>query len=119
MILDAEIAHACRQAVPIGLPLLTHKIRVGCTEDDVYGVGTRSDDSRHGIEHGFDALVRRKKSERKNDGLSCKTEFRFGAMRLTKRQVGNSVRYDLDFVGLHIMRRPEQLPAFFRHDDDL
>jgi hypothetical protein len=119
VVLDAEIAHACRQAVPIGLALLTHKIRMGCAEDDVHGVGTRSDDSGHGIEHGFDALVRRQKPERKNDGLSCESEFRFGAMRLTKRQVGNSVRYDLDFVGLHVMRRAEQLPAFLRHNDDL
>ena len=49
----------------------------------------------------------------------CKTEFRFGAMRFTKRQVGNSVRYDLDLAGRHVMRQPEQLTAFLRHDDDL
>ena len=77
---------------------------MGCAEDDVHRVGTRFDDPWHGIEHGFDAFVRRQKPERKNDGLSRETEFRFGTMRLTKRQVGNSVRYDLDFVGRHVMR---------------
>ena len=103
MILDAELAHAGRQAIAIGFALLTHKVRVGRAENDIDSVGARFDDPRHGIEHGLDALVRRQKPERKNDGLSGKAEFRLGIMRFTKRQVRDTVRYDLDFVGRHIM----------------
>ena len=61
---------------------------MGCTEDDIHRVRTIFDDFRHGIEHGFDALVRRQKPKRKNDGLSRKTEFCLCTVRLTKRQVG-------------------------------
>ena len=95
--------HACRQAVAIGLALLTHKIRVGCAKNDIDGIGARFDDSRHGIEHDFDAFVRRQKPERQNDGLSREAEFRFGIMRFAKRQVGDSVRYDFDLASRHVM----------------
>ena len=38
VVLDAELPHARRQAVAIGLALMTHEIRMGRAEDDIDGV---------------------------------------------------------------------------------
>src|SRR5439155_22568011 len=103
MILNAELPNACCQAVAIRFALSTHKVRVGRAKNDIDNVGTRSDDSRHGIEHNFNAFVRRQKPERKNDGFPRETEFRFGITRFPKREVRNSVGYNLNFVRRKVM----------------
>ena len=86
MILDAELPHARRQAVAIGLALIPHKVRMGRAENDIDGVRAGFDDSRHGIEHDLDAFVWRQETERQNDRLSGEAEFRLGVMRFEERE---------------------------------
>ena len=119
MVLDAELPHARRQALAIGLALIAHEVGMGCAENDIDGVRAGFDDLRHGIDHGLDALARRQQAERQDDRLSAEAEFRFGVMRLEERKVGYSVRDDLDLASWHVMHGTEEFAAFFRHDDDL
>ena len=48
-----------------------------------------------------------------------KPSFRLRVMRLEKREVGYSVRYDVDLASWHVMNGTEKFASFFRHDDDL
>ena len=86
------------KTVAIGLALLAHKVRMSSAKNDIDGVRAGFDDSRHGIEHGLDAFVWRQEAESQNDHLSGEAEFRLGVMRFEKREVGYSVRYDLNLV---------------------
>ena len=92
---------------------------MGCAENDIDGVRAGFDDCRHGIDHGLDALARRQQTERQNDRLAAEAELGLGVMRLEKRKVGDSVRDHLDLLWRHVVDGPEELAAFFRHDDDL
>ena len=91
---------------------------MGRAENDIDGVWAGFDDFGHGIEHDFDALVRRQKPKCENDRLSGKAEFCLGVMRFDERKVGYSVRNDLDLVRRHVMNGSKKFPAFFCHDDD-
>ena len=86
---------------------------MGRAKDDIEGVRAGFDDSRHGIEHGVDALIWREETEGQNNRLSGKAEFRLGVMRFEEREVRYSVRYDLDLASLHIMNGAEEFVAFF------
>ena len=119
MILDAELLHARRQALAIGLALIPHEVGMGRAENDIDGVRAGFDDPRHGIEHDLDAFVGRQEAEREDDRFSAEAEFRFGVMRFEEREVGYSVRYDLDLASWHVMNGTEEFAAFFRHDDEL
>ena len=119
MIADAEVLHARRQALAIGLALMPHEIGMGRAQDDIDGVRAGFDDPRHGIEHDLDALVGRQKTERQDHRLSGEAEFCLGVMRFEKRDVGDAVRDDLDLARRHVMHRAQELVAFLRHDDEL
>ena len=92
---------------------------MGRAENDIDGVRAGFDDSRHGIDHGLDAFARRQQAERENDGLSAEPELGLGVMGLEKWKVGDAVRDHLDLLWWHVMHGPEELAAFFCHDDDL
>ena len=57
MFANAELFHARRQTLAIGLALLAHKIGMGRTQNDVDRVRAGFHNPRHGIEHDLDALV--------------------------------------------------------------
>ena len=59
VILDAEFAHACRQALAIGFALITNQIWMRRAEHDINGIRTSLDNGRHDIDHDLDAFVSR------------------------------------------------------------
>ena len=87
---------------------------MGRAEDDIDGVRAGFDDFRHGIDHGLDALAGRQQAERQNDGLSDEAEFRLGVMRFQKREIGYSVRDDLDLASRHVMNGAQQFRGLSR-----
>ena len=69
---------------------------MGGPENDIHGIGTAFQNCGHGIDHDFDAFVRREKTERQNDGPAAEPEFGLRLVRLDEWEVGNPVRDDLD-----------------------
>ncbi len=51
--------------------------------------------------------------------LALKAEFCLGLIRFEKREIDNPVRDHFDFVLRDVVRRLQELTAFFRHDDNL
>src|SRR6266511_2442156 len=119
MILDAELLHARRQALTIGLALIPHEVGMGRAENDIHDARTGFDDAWHGIEHGLDAFVGRQKTERKDDCLCVEAEFHLGVTRPEEREVGYPVRYDLHLARWHVVNGAKEFSTFLRHDDDL
>src|ERR1700693_1079063 len=119
MVLNAKLSYTRHQALAIDLALISNEIRMGCTENDIDGVRTGFDDSRHGIDHSLDAFARREEAERENDRLSAEAEFRLGVMRFEEREIRYSVRYDLNLAIWCIINETKEFAAFFRHDNDL
>src|SRR5205807_7196927 len=105
-VVNTKLTHARRQAVAIDLALISHKVGMSRAENHIHGVRAGFDDSGHGIEHGFDALVRRQETKRKNDRLAGKPEFRFGMMGFNKGKVRYSVRYDIDLSSWRLIGAP-------------
>src|SRR5258708_7380711 len=118
MVHDAESLYARCQAFAIGLALLPHQLRMRGAKNDIDGIRARFDDFRHGIEHDFNAFVRRQETEGQNDHLSAEIEFSFGVMRFVEREIRYSVRYDLNLAGWYVVNGTEEFVAFFRHDGD-
>ena len=87
-------------------------------EHDIDRIGAAFQDRGHGIDHDFDALVRREQAERQNDGSVAEAELGLRLLGLDEWEVGNSVRDDLDLFRRHPVDGAQQLPAFLRHDDD-
>ena len=55
---------------------------MGRTKNDIHGIGTAFQDRGHGIDHDFDALVGREKTERQDDGPAAEAEFGLRLVRL-------------------------------------
>ena len=87
-------------------------------ENDIDRIRAALQDRRHGIDHDFDALVRREQAERQNDGSVAEAELGLGLLGLDEREVGNAVRDDFDLFRRHPVDGAQQLAAFLRHDDD-
>ena len=76
--------------------MVPHEIGMGRAENDIDRVGTALQDRGHRVDHHFDALVGRQKSESQNDGLAAEAELDLRHVRFDERKVGNAVRDDLD-----------------------
>ncbi len=88
------------------------------TKNDMHGIGAAFQNGGHRIDHDFDALVRREKSERQDDGPAAEAEFGLRLVRLDEWEVGNPVRDDLDLFRRYPVESMQQLPPFLGHDDD-
>ena len=100
---DAEGQRPCRQFLSIRFSLIADEVGMRRAENDVDGVGTGLDDSRHGIDHGLDAFARRKKTERQDDGFSAKPQSGFCGVRFPVWKIGYAVGNNLDLFGRHAM----------------
>ena len=88
-------------------------------EYDIHGVGAAFQDGGHCVDHNFDALVGREKTERQNDGSAAIAKLGFCFVGLDEREIGNPVGDDFDLFRWCPVHAAQQLPAFFGHDDDL
>ncbi len=93
------------------------EVRMSSAQDDIDRVRAGFDDVGHRIDHRLDALARRQQAERQNDRFSGVAELRLGVMRLQKREIRYTVRYDLDLGSWSVMHGSQQLLALFCHDD--
>ena len=57
VILDAEFAHARRQALAIGFALVANQIGMRRAEHDIHCIRAALQNRRHGVDHDLDALV--------------------------------------------------------------
>src|SRR5690349_1585677 len=90
-----------------------------CSKHHVDGARAGLDNSRHGVDHGLDTLVRGEEAEGKNDGLAAEFKFRLRGVRLDEGPIRYSMSNDLDLVSSSRMPGQQNRAAFLRHDNDL
>ncbi len=119
VVVDPKFAHACHQALAIGLTLVPNQIGMRRTEHDIDRVGAAFQDRGHGVDHDLDALGGGQQAECQNDRAAVKSEFGLGRVGLDKRKVGNAMGDDLDLVVRHAIDAAQQLASLVGHHDDL
>jgi len=98
------------------LALLPHQFRMRGAKNDIDGVRARFDDFRHRISMVSMPLFGDKRPKVRMIIFPSEVELRLGVMRFKEREIGNSVRYDLNLAIGHVMNGTEKFVTFFRHD---
>jgi hypothetical protein len=111
----AEAVDEPHERMPIRLPVVPDKPRMGGADDEIDHIRVLRHDLRQGLDHVLDALPRREQPEReKHVGIGDSEAFLVGP-RCGEWRVGNAVRYDVDAVACHTVNLLQEIAAAVRH----
>src|ERR1017187_8319799 len=114
---NSEVLSEQLQRLPVFVSLALSNVRMGRARDDIRNIAVLRQNARQGLYDGFNSLIWREQAEGQQYRLAPNSEAVLVKIRIDKRQVGNSMRDDVNLCRRDLEDLLEKLRRVLAHLD--